>query len=45
MVSADNLFSYPDWIINFAVNTDAADKQLGAVMSQNTKPVHYSQED
>ena len=39
MVTAETLFSYPDWKIIFAVHTNASDKQLGAVISQNIKPI------
>ena len=37
MVSAETLLNYPDWKIPFTVHTDAPDKQLGAVISQNNK--------
>ena len=39
MVSAETLFSFPDWTITFVVHTDASDKQSGAVISQNNKPI------
>ena len=39
MVSAETLFSYPDWKITFAVHTDASDKQSGAVIIQNNKHI------
>ena len=35
MVSADTLLSYPGWKITFMVQTNASDKQLGDVISQN----------
>ena len=34
MVSAETLLSYQDWKLPFKVNTDACDKQLGAVISE-----------
>ena len=37
MVSAEILLSYSNWKIPFTVNTDASDKQLGSVISQNNK--------
>ena len=41
MVSAETLLSYPDWKIPFTVHTDASGKNLGAVISQNNKPVTF----
>ena len=41
MISAETLLSYPDWKILFTVHTDASDKQLGAVISQNNKPIVF----
>ena len=41
MVSADNLFSYTDWKILFMVHTYDFDKQLGASISQNNKPIEF----
>ena len=39
MVSAENLLSYPYWKMPFTVHTDASDKHLGSVISQNNKPI------
>ena len=39
MVSAETLFIYPDWKIPFTLHTDTSDKQLGAVISHNIKPI------
>ena len=39
MVSAKTLISYPDWKLTFTVHTDAYDKQLGDLISQNNKPI------
>ena len=33
------MLSYTDWKILFTVNTDASDKQLGAVISHNNKEI------
>ena len=41
MVSAETLMSYPDWKPTFIVQTDASDKQLGAVISKNNKPIAF----
>ena len=40
-VSAETLLSYPDWKLLFIVHTDAYDKKLGAVISQNKKPIAF----
>ena len=39
MVSVKNFLSYLDHTITFTVHTDASDKQLGAVVSQNNKTI------
>ena len=39
MVSADTLLDYPDWKIPFTVQTYSSDKELGAVISLNNKPI------
>jgi len=41
MVSAETLLTYPDWTIPFTIHTDASDKQLGTVISQNNKPITF----
>ena len=41
MVSGDNLLSCPYWTISFMVHTNVSDKQLDAVISQNTKPIAF----
>ena len=41
MVSAETLSIYADWTIPFTIHTDASDKQLGAVISQNNKPITF----
>ena len=41
MVSAETLLSYPGWKLTFTVHTDASDKQLGAVISQNDKHIAF----
>ena len=39
IVSAGNFLSHPDWTITFTVHTDTSDKQSGAIISQNNKPI------
>ena len=39
MVSSGTLISYPYWKIPFTVHNDDSDKELGAVISQNNKPI------
>ena len=41
MVSAETLISYPDCKLPFTVHTGAYDKQLGAVISHNNKPIYF----
>ena len=41
MVSAETLISYPDWKLTFTFHTDASDKQLGYVISQNNKQIAF----
>jgi hypothetical protein len=41
MVSKETLLNYPDWSKPFEIHTDASDKQLGAVISQNKKPIAF----
>ena len=41
MVSAEMLLSYPGWKIPFIVHTDASNKQVGAFISQNNKPIAF----
>ena len=41
MMSEEVFLTYPDWSIPFDVHTDASDKQLGAVISQNGKPIAF----
>ena len=45
MVSAETLLSYPDWTLTFTVHTNEYDKQLGAVISQNNKPIAFFSEE
>ena len=39
MVLAGKLLSYPYWKLPFIVHTDASDKQLCDVISNNNKPI------
>ena len=41
MVSAQTLLSDPDWEINFTVHTNTSDKQLGAIIIKNNKPIEF----
>ena len=41
MVSANTLLNHPDWTISFTLQTDASDKYLDAVISQNDKPISF----
>ena len=41
MISAEKLLSYPYCKLTFVVHTGYSDKQLGAVISQNNKPIAF----
>ena len=41
VVSAETLLSYPDWKLPLIFHTDASDKQLGAVIVHNNKPIAF----
>ena len=41
MVCVDMLLSYSDWKIPFIFHTDESDKQIGAVIIQNNKPIAF----
>ena len=43
MVSAETLLNYLECTIYSTVHTDAYDKKLGTVISQNIKPIDFSQ--
>ena len=40
-VARETLLSYPDFNKPFEVHTDASDTQLGAIISQNRKPIAF----
>ena len=41
VISQETLLTYPDFDNIFDVHTDASEKQLGAVLSQNGKPIAF----
>ena len=41
MVFAETQLSYLDFTVPFTLQTNASDKQLGAVISQNNKPIEF----
>ena len=41
MISKETLLNYPDWSKPFVIHTDASDYQLGAVISQDKKPIAF----
>jgi hypothetical protein len=41
MISKETLLTYPDWSKPFEIHTDASDYQLGAVISQEGKPIAF----
>ena len=41
MVCQETLLNYPDWSKPFDIHTDASDYQLGAVISQDKKPIAF----
>ena len=45
MLYADTLLDHPEWMIPLTVHTDDSDKQLGDVISSNSKPIGFSQGD
>ena len=44
MVCRKTLLTYPDWSKPFDIHTDESDYQLGAVISQDNKPIAFSVE-
>ena len=45
MVSSETLLNYLGLKIPFTINNDAYVKQLGAVITQNNKPIAFSLDD
>ena len=41
IISRETLLSYPNFDKPFDIHTDASDLQLGAVISQNNKPIAF----
>ena len=41
MICKETLLTYPDWLKPFDIHTDASDYQLGAVISQENKPIAF----
>ena len=41
MISQEVFLTYPDWTLPFCMHTNALDKQLGAAISQNNKPIAF----
>ena len=41
MVSAETLINDTEWTIPLTLHPDASNKQLGAVISQNNKPITF----
>jgi len=44
MMCKKTLLSHPDWSKHFDIHTDTSDYQLGAVISQEGKPIAFSVE-
>ena len=43
-VTRDKVLAYPDYDQVFEIFTDASSKQLGTVITQNNRPLHFSAE-
>ena len=41
IVGHETLLSYPDFKLSFEIHTNASHTQLGAVISQNNKPIAF----
>ena len=41
LISQDRMLSYPNWTQPFIIHTDASNKQIGAVISQEGKPIAF----